>query len=42
MAKSHPAVAEAIRQSTKFEEETEKRLKDAIGEFKKQFSGSKE
>ena len=41
MAKSHPAVAENIRQSKKFEKETEESLKKAIEEFKAQFAGAK-
>ncbi|MBI2932703.1 MAG: F0F1 ATP synthase subunit alpha [Planctomycetes bacterium] len=41
MAKKHPAVGEAIRQSKEFSEETEKRLKGAIAEYKAQFVGQK-
>jgi F-type H+-transporting ATPase subunit alpha len=37
MAKSHPGVGEKIRQSRKFEPETETALKNAIAEFKTQF-----
>jgi F-type H+-transporting ATPase subunit alpha len=41
MARSHAAVGEAIRQSRKFEPETEARLKKAIVEYKAQFAGKK-
>ena len=41
MAKGHPTVAETIRQSKKFEKETEENLKKAIAEFKSQFSAEK-
>ncbi len=37
MAKSHPGVAEKIRQSRKFEADSEESLKKAIAEFKVQF-----
>jgi F-type H+-transporting ATPase subunit alpha len=38
LAKNHPAVGEAIRQSKKFEPETEQRLRKAIEEYKTQFT----
>jgi F-type H+-transporting ATPase subunit alpha len=41
MASHHAAVGEAIRQSRKFEAETEERLKKAIEEYKAQFAGKK-
>ena len=37
LAKNHPAVGEAIRQTKKFEPETEQRLKKAIEEYKASF-----
>jgi F-type H+-transporting ATPase subunit alpha len=37
LAKSHPAIGEAIRTTKKFEGETEQRLKKAIEEFKASF-----
>src|SRR3954467_9509219 len=42
MAKSHPGVGEKIRQSKKFEPETETALKSAIAEFKTQFKAKLE
>ena len=41
MAAKHPGVAEKIRQSRKFEPETETQLKAALGEFKAQFTAKK-
>jgi len=41
LAKSHPGIGEKIRQSKKFEPETEAQLKAAIAEFKAQFMGKK-
>jgi len=41
LAKSHPGIGEKIRQSKKFEPETENQLKGAIAEFKGQFVGKK-
>jgi len=41
MASHHPAVGEAIRQTRKFEPETEARLRKAIEEYKAQFTGKK-
>jgi hypothetical protein len=40
MTKSHPGVGEKIRQSKKFEPETETALKSAIAEFKTQFKAT--
>jgi F-type H+-transporting ATPase subunit alpha len=41
LAKHHPGIGEKIRQSRKFEAETENQLKAAIAEFKAQFAGKK-
>jgi len=41
MGQGYPAVGEAIRQTRKFEPETEARLKKAIEEYKAQFAGKK-
>jgi F-type H+-transporting ATPase subunit alpha len=41
MAEKHPGVAEKIRQSKKFEPDTESALKNAIAEFKAQFTAKK-
>jgi F-type H+-transporting ATPase subunit alpha len=41
LAKSHPGIGEKIRQSKKFEPETETNLKNAIAEFKAQFTAKK-
>ena len=41
LAKNHPGVGEKIRQSKKFEPETETMLKNAISEFKVQFLAKK-
>jgi F-type H+-transporting ATPase subunit alpha len=41
LAKNHPGVGEKIRQTKKFEPDTETALKNAIAEFKAQFAGKK-
>ena len=41
LAAKHPGVGEKIRQSKKFEPETETALKGAIAEFKAQFTAQK-
>ena len=41
MGRAYPAVGEAIRQTRKFEPETEARLRKAIEEYKAQFTGKK-
>ena len=41
LAKNHPGIGEKIRQSKKFEPETETNLKNAIAEFKAQFTAKK-
>ncbi len=41
LAKNHPGLGEKIRQTKKFDEETEKALKGAIAEFKAKFGGKK-
>ncbi len=42
LAKSHPGISEKIRQTKKFEPETETNLKNAIAEFKAQFMAKKD
>ncbi len=41
VAKNHPGIVEKIRQTKKFEPDTESALKNAIAEFKAQFVGRK-
>jgi F-type H+-transporting ATPase subunit alpha len=41
LAKNHPGIGEKIRQSKKFEPDTEAQLKNAIAEFKAQFTAKK-
>jgi len=41
LAKNHPGIGEKIRQTKKFEPETETNLKNAIAEFKAQFMAKK-
>ncbi len=41
LAKNHPGIGEKIRQTRKFEPDTEAQLKKAVQEFKAQFAGRK-
>ncbi len=41
LAKSHPGIGEKLRQTKKFETETEAQLKSAIAAYKTQFTAKK-